>query len=138
MIEGKTANITIRSIVGRFLEHARIYVFGSDDPVIYISSADMMTRNTEKRVEIAAPIKEIRLKKDILAYLELQMKDNVKARLIDQDGNLYKIESTDEKIDSQDIMMQRAIEEAPKKVEETPKDNKGFFDLIRDFLSKHR
>ena len=138
MIEGKTANITIRSIVGRFLEHARIYVFGSDDPVIYISSADMMTRNTEKRVEIAAPIKEIRLKKDILAYLELQMKDNVKARLIDQDGNLYKIESTDEKIDSQDIMMQRAIEEAPKKVEETAKDNKGFFDLIRDFLSKHR
>ena len=138
MIEGKTANITIRSIVGRFLEHARIYVFGSDDPVIYISSADMMTRNTEKRVEIAAPIKEIRLKKDILAYLELQMKDNVKARLIDQDGNLYKIESTEEKIDSQDIMMQRAIEEAPKKVEETPKDNKGFFDLIRDFLSKHR
>ncbi len=138
MIEGKTANITIRSIVGRFLEHARIYVFGSDDPVIYISSADMMTRNTEKRVEIAAPIKEIRLKKDILTYLELQMKDNVKARLIDQDGNLYKIESTDEKIDSQDIMMQRAIEEAPKKVEETPKDNKGFFDLIRDFLSKHR
>ena len=86
-IENKTENITVKSIVGRFLEHARIFVFGDEDEQkIYISSADFMTRNTEKRVEIAAPVKDKNLQKELLEFLEFELKDDVKGRILTKAG----------------------------------------------------
>ncbi|MCD7948078.1 MAG: polyphosphate kinase 1 [Oscillospiraceae bacterium] len=80
-VPGQTDNITITSIVGRFLEHNRIYVFGmGDSRKIYISSADLMTRNMERRVEIACPIRDRQLAERISNMLELMLMDNVKAR----------------------------------------------------------
>ncbi|MGN1089779.1 MAG: phospholipase D-like domain-containing protein, partial [Huintestinicola sp.] len=87
-VEGYTENITVRSIVGRFLEHSRIYIFGSDlkSRKIYISSADYMTRNTIRRVEVAAPILDEKLKKRLSDMFAVLMKDNVKARIMGSDG----------------------------------------------------
>jgi polyphosphate kinase 1 len=93
-IPGKTENITVRSIVGRFLEHSRIYCFGKDrDTQIYISSADLMTRNTTRRVEIACPILDTALKNYILQILQVYLHDNVKARLLQRNGSYQKIET---------------------------------------------
>lgn len=86
-VPGETENICVRSIVGRFLEHSRIYSFGTGkDRKVYISSADMMTRNTDKRVEIAAPVEDASIRKQIFAYLDLLLADNVKARVLGPDG----------------------------------------------------
>lgn len=101
-----TENIRVISIVGRFLEHSRIYCFGEDDDrAIYLSSADLMTRNTEKRVEIGFPIEDAKLKKRIIKMVELMLSDNVKAREIDSNGDYNKIAYTGEPISSQDIFM---------------------------------
>ncbi|NMW84366.1 polyphosphate kinase 1 [Peptoniphilus sp. AGMB00490] len=100
-IKNQSENIRIRSIVGRFLEHPRVYVFGKEDSVMYISSADLMTRNTENRVEIATPILDSEIKERILKYLEVQMKDNAGARLMNSSGEYEKIEDCGEKFSSQ-------------------------------------
>jgi polyphosphate kinase len=90
-IEGKTERIVVKSIVGRFLEHARIYCFGEgEDMHLYIASADMMTRNTSRRVEVACPILDSDVKKEILHYLTIMMSDNVKGRLLQPDGTYTK------------------------------------------------
>ena len=82
-IEGQTENIEVHSIVGRFLEHSRIYWFGpKEDCKVYISSADFMTRNTEKRVEVASPILNASCKALVMKYFEDQWRDNVKTRII--------------------------------------------------------
>ena len=84
---GLTDNITIRNIVGRYLEHPRVFCFGKgEDMKMYIGSADWMTRNTENRVEVAAPIFNEELKKEIWDMLQLQLADNTKARIMDADG----------------------------------------------------
>ena len=81
-IKGQTENITVKSIVGRYLEHSRIYIFGvGARQKIYISSADFMTRNTERRVEVAAPIFSSAAKEKILRIVETLRADNVKARI---------------------------------------------------------
>lgn len=105
-IPGVTDNIRIISIVGRFLEHSRIYCFGcGEDREIYLSSADLMTRNTEKRVEIGFPIEDRDIKKRIVKMLKVMLKDTVKAREIDINGDMIKIPSDGEKIDSQDLFI---------------------------------
>lgn len=105
-IEGKTENISIRSIVGRYLEHSRIYEFGKGkSEVMYISSADFMTRNTERRVEIACPILDLTIRQRINNYLDLCLKDTIKARNIDSEGHYEKLKEG-LKIDSQDLLMQ--------------------------------
>ncbi len=86
-VPGMTENIKVRSIVGRYLEHSRIYIFGAEDPEVYISSADFMTRNTTRRVEVAAPILDPDLKNMALGIFRTQMDDNVKARVQQPDGN---------------------------------------------------
>ncbi|MDL2238243.1 polyphosphate kinase 1 [Christensenellaceae bacterium OttesenSCG-928-K19] len=79
--KGKTRNIEIKSIVGRLLEHARIYVFGEGKrQKVYISSADFMSRNTERRVEVGVPILDEKIKKQLLGIIDMELKDNVKAR----------------------------------------------------------
>ena len=109
-IKGQSENIRIRSIVGRFLEHPRVYVFGKENPVMYISSADLMTRNTENRVEIATPILDLEIKERILKYLQVQMEDNVGARLMNSSGEYEKIKNDGEKISSQSYFAEEAEE----------------------------
>lgn len=101
-LPGKTENIEVISIVGRFLEHARIFCFGTGGDVsIYLSSGDLMTRNTEKRVEIAFPVENKILKKKIMLMLNVMIKDNVKGRRINDKGDYDKIKSRDDLMDSQ-------------------------------------
>ncbi|WP_196590683.1 polyphosphate kinase 1 [Pectinatus frisingensis] len=107
-IAGKTENIKVRSIVGRFLEHSRVFCFGSDaDIKIYISSADWMTRNTEHRVELACPIYDKSLKESIYKNLLIMWQDTVKGRSLDTDGNYQKIISKTAPFDSQAFFLQQ-------------------------------
>ena len=109
-IKDQSENIRIRSIVGRFLEHPRVYVFGKDNPIMYISSADLMTRNTENRVEIATPILDSEIKERILKYLQVQMEDNVSARLMNSSGEYEKIKKDEEEFSSQKYFVMEAEE----------------------------
>lgn len=109
-VKGKTENITVTSIVGRFLEHSRIYCFGkNNDEKIYISSADFMTRNTERRVEIACPIFDENIMIKIRNILDVQIYDNIKARVLCADGNYSKKKVFENKIDSQKYFMEEAL-----------------------------
>lgn len=95
-VSGLTENITVRSIVGRYLEHSRIYIFGKGDRQrIYISSADFMTRNTIRRVEVAAPVKSPELRKRVLHIFDIMMRDNVKARIQLPDGTYKRLSPTE-------------------------------------------
>ena len=87
-MEGYTENIRVISIVGRYLEHSRIYLFGAEEETakVYIASADFMTRNTTKRVEVAAPVWDKAIKERIMDMFHLMLKDNVKARELGSDG----------------------------------------------------
>lgn len=88
-VQGYTENITVRSIVGRFLEHSRILIFGTDgeEQKIYIGSADYMSRNTIRRVEVAIPVEDERIRKQIRGIFSTLMSDNTKARIMQSDGN---------------------------------------------------
>lgn len=102
----ETANIRVVSIVGRFLEHSRIYSFGVGvERVLYISSADLMTRNTNKRVELATPVLDEGIRDKIYAMLEVMLADNVKGRELHADGCYYPIDVGDEKINSQETFL---------------------------------
>ena len=108
----KIDNITITSIVGRFLEHSRIYIFGKGaDMKMYISSADFMTRNTLKRVEVAGPVYDESIKERILHMFNIMLKDNVKARIMGSDGNYYHkgIKEGEQSINSQEYFYDEAI-----------------------------
>ena len=103
---GKTENISVISIVGRFLEHSRIYCFGEGkDRVMYISSADLMTRNTDRRVEIATPVLDKDIENEIYKMLEVMLADNVNARRLLPDGTYERVTEGDKKIDSQDYFL---------------------------------
>lgn len=109
-VKGYTDHLTVTSIVGRFLEHPRIFSFGTGDrQKIYIGSADMMTRNTEKRVEVACPILNPRVKQQINHYLDVMLADNVKARMLQSDGNYVKKEQKEPLINAQERFMKEAI-----------------------------
>lgn len=107
-IPKKTENITVISIIGRFLEHSRIFCFGSGQECkIYISSADLMTRNTENRVEIACPVFDLNLQKKILHALKIMWLDTVKGRELQSNQKYKKRENEKEaKIDSQNYFLQ--------------------------------
>lgn len=102
-VEGYTDNIQVISIVGRYLEHSRIYIFGKGgDSEVYIASADFMTRNTTKRVEVAAPVYDPELKERILESFNLMLRDNVKASVLKSDGNYYHRDGGDIQLNSQE------------------------------------
>lgn len=110
-IEGITDNINIISIVGRFLEHSRIYRFGTGaEEKIYISSADFMTRNTLKRVEVAAPVYDEALRAKIRHIFDVAMSDNVKGKRKLSDGSYEDIEIRGEAINSQEIFYSEAYD----------------------------
>ena len=113
-MKGVTDNITIRSIVGRFLEHSRIYIFGAGvRKKVYISSADYMTRNTTRRVEVGVPILDEDIAKRVLEYFDIQMHDNVKARIMNSRRHLYTGCTAAAKCCSQEKFMAMAYENAP-------------------------
>lgn len=115
-IKGETDNIQITSIVGRFLEHSRIYIFGCGERTkYYIGSADFMTRNTVKRVEVAAPIYSEKIKKQIREIFELMLKDNKKARIEDNEGNYTLKKCVGEAFNSQEMLYQLAYDRAARK-----------------------
>lgn len=112
-VKGQTENIHIISIVGRFLEHSRIYIFGTQERAkIYISSADFMTRNTLRRVEVAAPIEDSDIRMQIQEMFVTMLSDNRKARTMNNKGN-YKIEPSDNApLNSQEVFLEQAYDNA--------------------------
>lgn len=113
-VPGKTENVHVRSIVGRFLEHARVYAFGVDSDMIYLSSADMMTRNTEHRVEIAFPVLDPTCRALVHEYMGMQLQDNVKARSLTSDGTWVPVECAEgeKPFNSQEALLERAYRNA--------------------------
>ncbi len=134
-VPGHTENITVTSIVGRFLEHSRIYVFGrGDEEKMYISSADLMTRNTERRVEIACPIDDPAVRTRLHDILYAMQHDTVKARVLQPDGTYCKKPAVQDPICAQDLLMQQAIENARKQAAQ-PAPHSGFLERIRKWFS---
>ena len=112
-VEGETENIHVISVVGRFLEHSRIYIFGKgEEAQYYIGSADFMTRNTVKRVEVAAPVYSERLKKRLQDLFDLMLSDNKKARKEDAKGTYSVVECKGQPINSQELLYQEAYAKA--------------------------
>lgn len=112
-VEGETENIHVISVVGRFLEHSRIYIFGKgEEAQYYIGSADFMTRNTVKRVEVAAPVYSERLKKRLQDLFDLMLSDNKKARKEDTKGTYSVVEYKGQPINSQELLYQEAYAKA--------------------------
>ncbi len=121
-IMGETENITVCSIVGRFLEHSRIYSFGRGERQrIYISSADAMTRSMKKRVELACPIYDSGVKSRINRLLELNFNDNVSGRILNSNGDYEKKPPQSERTDSQELLMRENVATA------LPPKKQGFF-----------
>ena len=129
-------NITIISIVGRYLEHARIYSFGvGERKKLYIASADFMTRNTEHRVEVGAPIADPALKQQLEEILDIMFRDNQKARIQQPDGSyVYRIQEGEPPLDSQQYFWEQAYEQAqqakqfqPVAFPPAPEKKEGFF-----------
>ena len=134
-VPGHTENITVTSIVGRFLEHSRIYVFGrGDEEKMYISSADLMTRNTERRVEIACPIDDPAVRTRLHDILYAMQHDTVKARVLQPDGTYCKKPAVQDPICAQDLLMQQAIENARKQAAQ-PAPHPSFLEKIRKWFS---
>ena len=119
-VPGKTDGLVIRQIAGRFLEHARIYAFGDDMDTIYLSSADMMTRNTERRVEIAYPVRDPACSEIVRHFVKLQLSDNVKARQLTADGTWAHVEGEEgaPHVNCQEVLLREAYERARAAVEE--------------------
>jgi polyphosphate kinase len=113
-IKGVSENIKVISIVGRFLEHSRIfYFYNNGDPKIYSGSADLMERNLNRRVEVIFPIKSRVIGSFIMNnILKLQLADNVNARILDSSGEYHLVErkEDEELIDSQDLQIRAAID----------------------------
>ena len=133
-VKGYTENLRVTSVVGRFLEHPRIFSFGTGSrQKIYIGSADMMTRNTEKRVEVACTILDEDVKRQINHYLKVMLSDNIKARVLQRDGTYQKREQTEPFVDSQAVFMEEALQNSRKPAE--PK-KAGFMEKIKDLFKR--
>lgn len=112
-IPGKTENITVTSIIGRFLEHSRVYCFGSGSGMkLYIASADLMTRNTERRIEVACPILDKTIKDRILDILQLQLAANVKSWELGPDGAYRMAAAGAASVNCQELFMKQAMSAA--------------------------
>lgn len=110
-VPGKTDNIRVISIVGRFLEHSRIYMFGSKERrKYYIASADFMTRNTIRRVEVAAPVYDEQIKERLSEMFELMLRDNIQAREEGADGGYTRVEKKEPYVNAQEVLYRQAYE----------------------------
>lgn len=132
-VKGYTENVRVTSIVGRYLEHPRIFCFGEgSDRQVYIGSADMMTRNTEKRVEVACPVYDEEIKKRLIDMLDLMLSDNVKARMMTADGTYTRKEAGRERVNSQEYFMKEAVSAGAGQ----PEKKRGFFEKILAFFRR--
>ena len=133
----KTENITVTSIVGRFLEHSRIYVFGrGKNEKMYISSADLMTRNTERRVEIACPIDSPAVRARLHDILFAMQHDTVKARVLQPDGSYQKKPAVPEPICAQDLLMQQAVSMAREQAQHASEEERGLLHWLHRLFVK--
>ena len=138
-IPEKTENIEVISIVGRFLEHSRVYCFGQgNDERMYIASADFMTRNTEKRVEVACPIYDQNVREKIHYLMDTCWADNVKARALQRDGSYRTRPIHETPIDSQQMLMAKALEPDDQTVELEPDKKHGFMDWLTGLFHGHK
>ena len=140
-IKGVTENVRIVSIVGRYLEHGRIYIFGSGvRQSLYISSADFMTRNTTRRVEVAAPVLDEELRARLFDYFRVQFSDNVKAREQLSDRTYRHVTNDSPPLDAQKHFTAEAYANVPQpkpKLPE-PEEKKGFFARLKALFSKKK
>lgn len=141
-ISGVTDNITVVSIVGRYLEHARFYIFGAEDASrkIYISSADFMTRNTIRRVEVAAPIYDKEIRARIMDMFNTMMSDNIKARVLGSDGVYIKrTPDGEDVINAQEYFYHEAVTKANSKESSDAQEMKlGFFRRIINIFKRQK
>ncbi|MCV6607931.1 MAG: polyphosphate kinase 1, partial [Campylobacterales bacterium] len=103
-VKDLSENIQVISIVGKYLEHSRVFYFKHGDPKVYFSSADWMTRNLDRRIEILTPVFDRKIGKYLEYYLRLQLKDNVQARELRVDGEYYSVEDEEKEFNSQEVM----------------------------------
>lgn len=138
-IPEKTENIEVISIVGRFLEHSRVYCFGQgNDERMYIASADFMTRNTEKRVEVACPIYDRNVREKIHDLMDTCWADNVKARALQRDGSYRTRPIRETPIDSQQMLMAKALEPDDQMTDLEPDKKHGFMDWLTGLFHGHK
>ena len=124
-IPGLTDRVTVFSIVGRYLEHTRIYRFGcGEDADLFLSSADFMTRNTERRVEVACPILDPELRRRVFHITDVLISDNVKARQLGPDGLWRPRENGAPPCSSQEVFQREAEEEAEQLLQHTPRSSR--------------
>ncbi|MBS4960247.1 MAG: polyphosphate kinase 1 [Clostridiales bacterium] len=144
-ILSETDNIEVISVVGRFLEHSRIYCFGEgEQEELYISSADFMTRNTERRVEVACPIISGQVREKIHRYMDTIWRDTLKARVLLSNREYVKKEAGDDPMDCQKALMNQAeTDSMPKEQEQSAvivrkkeANKKGFFQSVKDLFKK--
>ena len=137
-VPGFTENVRVMSVVGRYLEHPRIFSFGTGkEQKIYIGSADMMTRNTEKRVEVACPVLDGQIRRQINHDLKIMLNDNVKARIMQKDGTYMKRTGGIKAVDSQAAFMEEALKAAEEvdKSQQRARENCGGGRVITFFRS---
>ena len=137
-VPGFTENVRVVSGVGRYLEHPRIFSFGTGkEQKIYIGSADMMTRNTEKRVEVACPVLDGQIRRQINHDLKIMLNDNVKARIMQKDGTYMKRTGGIKAVDSQAAFMEEALKAAEEvdKSQQRARENCGGGRVITFFRS---
>ncbi len=133
-VPGQTEHVHVTSVVGRFLEHGRIYQFGrGDDAEFYLSSADLMTRNLNRRVEIACPVRDARLRGQLRWILDAQLRDTAKASLLLPDGSYCRKHSA-VPFDSQDHFMQQSPHIPAQPVREAPRLFQRLKELTGAFL----
>lgn len=136
-VPGKTENIEIISIVGRYLEHSRIYCFGTGaEEKMFISSADFMTRNTERRVEVACPVYSSRIREQIHKIIEAELYDTCKARLLLPDGTYALRDQLKSPLNSQEYLMQLAEKHAAPAAEPKNRFLEFFYRLGRLFQKR--
>ncbi len=131
-IAGETENVHVTSIVGRYLEHGRIYCFGrGKNARLYISSADLMTRNLTRRVEIACPIYDSEVRGQLLWILHTQLEDNVKASSLLPDGSYCRKAGSLPPVSSQEIFMERSVHKPCQPQPERPRGLHRLFGGLR-------
>ncbi len=137
-IPGKTDNVHVTSIVGRYLEHSRIYRFGRDEDLkLFIASADMMTRNLNRRVEIAVPIRDEAIKQKILSMLDILLKDNVKASTMREDGTYLRKLPSNNPVCSQEYFMEHSLHtEAELLADHFEEPKVGFFTRLKAMFKR--
>ncbi|MEA4956009.1 MAG: polyphosphate kinase 1 [Pseudoflavonifractor sp.] len=141
-VPGLTDHIRVFSIVGRFLEHPRVFIFGKgEDARMYIGSADFMTRNTQRRVEIACPILDPDVRRDLAHDIDMLCRDNVKARLIGPDGSWSPVPRLEGEapVDAQAVFLQEALREQAEVSAvppPAPPEKNGFFTWLKRRLGR--